>query len=239
MHCIVAVYPMSSYEQAMAVYMGAGMRGLVQMFRVRYDYSVFQVRTLWPLLLSVAGVILGAATVLPSSVSIVLGVIAFFLGLGVFVHDVREKRRDWRNYEFRKFVDQFPAADIRPPSTYPDPAYLYMSGDRRGTALVSDAIDQALATRDIPVQRDDAPYRLPKYLEVIQQYVLPKVNAAGTSSTATSSECVGIPYRTGHPMAPSDSTSPSFSTRSAQTRCVPIKLRFTTAYQHMTHDTSS
>ncbi len=151
------------------------MRLLVQMFRVRYDYSVFQIRNLWPLLLSAAGVLLGAATILPNTVSILLGVVAFFLGLGVFVRDVNEERRDWANYVFNKFVEQFPVADIKPPSTYPDSVYLYIPG--RGTALVSDVIDQALATEDMPVRRDEEPYRLPRYLKMIEQYVLPKLNA--------------------------------------------------------------
>jgi hypothetical protein len=153
------------------------MRRLVQMFRSRYDYSVFQVRDEWPFLLSVAGVILGAVTVLPSSVGIVLGVIAFVLGLGVFVRDVRELRRRWRDYEFNRFAAPFPTADIRPPSAYPDPVYLFVPGERRGTALVSAAIDHAVATQDMAVRLDEEPYHLPKSLRVNAHYVLPKVNA--------------------------------------------------------------
>lgn len=153
------------------------MRGLVHKFRSRYDYSVFQLRHEWPIVLSVTGVILGAVTILPTAVGIVLGVVAFVLGLGAFVHDLREMRRRWRDYEFKRFAAPFSGADIRPPSTYPDSVYLFMPGDRRGTALVSDDIDRAVATQDMAVCLDDEPYHLPKPLRISAHYVLPKINA--------------------------------------------------------------
>ncbi len=156
------------------------MRRQVQKFRSRYDYSVFQMKNEWPFLLSVTGVLLEAVTILPSTVGIVLGVIAFVLGLGVFVRDARELRRRWSDYEFSRFASPFPTADIKPPSAYPDPVYLFVPGERRGTALVSDAIDQAVATQEMPARLDEEPYHLPKSLRVSAHYVLPKVNAGRT-----------------------------------------------------------
>jgi ATP-dependent RNA helicase DeaD len=122
----------------------------------------------------VAGVLLGAATILPSAVGIVLGGIAFVIGLGAFVRDVRELRRRWSDYEFSAIAAPFPADSIPPPRAYPDPVYLYLPN--RGTALVSDAIDQFIAGHDLPAQIDEEPYRLPRSLKGSAPYVLPVCN---------------------------------------------------------------
>jgi ADP-ribose pyrophosphatase YjhB (NUDIX family) len=150
------------------------MRRLGRRLRARYDYAVFQVSNEWPLLLSVAGVILGAATILPSGVGIVLGVIAFVVGLGEFLRHVHELRRRWADYEFTMIAAPFPTGSIPPPGAYPDPVYLHAPG--RGTALISDPIDQAIAATDIPAQLDDETYRLPNDLKGSAPYVLPVRN---------------------------------------------------------------
>jgi hypothetical protein len=150
------------------------MRLLVRWLRSRYDYAFFQVRNEWALLLSVFGVILGAVTILPSSVGIVLGVIAFVLGVGAFLRDVHELRRRWADYEFTAIAAPFPTDVIKPPSAYPDPLYLYVPN--RGTALVSDAIDQAVASQSMDARLDEEPYRLPKSLKGSARYLLPKIN---------------------------------------------------------------
>lgn len=137
-------------------------------------FMVFQTTNEWPILLSLAGVILGAATILPSTVSIVLGSIAFVVGLGAFLRDVQELRRRWSDYEFSVIAVPFPAASIPPPSAYPDPVYLHVPG--RGTALVSDAIDRAVASGGIAAQLDDEPYQLPRALKASARYVLPVRN---------------------------------------------------------------
>jgi ADP-ribose pyrophosphatase YjhB (NUDIX family) len=150
------------------------MRRLGRQLRARYDYAFFQVSNEWPLLLSVAGVILGAATILPSAVGIVLGVIAFVVGLGEFLRHVHELRRRWADYEFTTIAAPFPTGSIPPPGAYPDPVYLHVPG--RGTALVSDPIDQAIAATEITAQLDDETYRLPKDLKGSAPYVLPVRN---------------------------------------------------------------
>jgi 8-oxo-dGTP pyrophosphatase MutT (NUDIX family) len=150
------------------------MRRLGRQLRARYDYVFFQVSREWPLLLSVAGVILGAATILPSAVGIVLGAIAFVVGLGEFLRHVHELRRRWADYEFTTIAAPFPTGSIPPPGAYPDASYLHIPG--RGTALVSDPIDQAIATTDLPAQLDGEAYRLPRDLKGSAPYVLPVRN---------------------------------------------------------------
>jgi 8-oxo-dGTP pyrophosphatase MutT (NUDIX family) len=103
-----------------------------------------------------------------------LGVIAFIIGSGAFLPDVRELRRRWSDYEFTAVAAPFPADVIPPPDSYPEPRYLHLPG--RGTALVSDAIDQAVAGRLIATQLDEEPYRLPRSLEGSAPYVLPACN---------------------------------------------------------------
>lgn len=149
------------------------MRRLGRRIRSWWDYAFFQASSEWPLLLSVAGVILGAATILPSTVGIVLGVIAFVVGLGAFLRDLHELRRRWADYEFTAIPAPFPTA-IPPPGAYPEPVYLHVLG--RGTALVSDPIDRAIASQDIAARLDDEPYRLPKSLKGSAPYVLPVAN---------------------------------------------------------------
>src|SRR5512146_3475067 len=102
------------------------MRRLGRRLRARYDYASFQVSHEWPLLLSVAGVLLGAATILPSAVGIVLGVIAFVVGLGEFLRHVHELRRRWADYEFTAIAAPFPTSSIPRPGAYPDARYLHI-----------------------------------------------------------------------------------------------------------------
>jgi hypothetical protein len=147
---------------------------LVPRLRARYDYAFFQLSNEWPLMLSVFGVILGAVTILPSSVGIVLGAIAFVLGLGAFLRDVHELRRRWADYEFTAIAAPFPTATIKPPAAYPVPVYLYVPN--RGTALVSDPVDEALASQPMHAQLDEELYHLPKPLKGSARYVLPKMN---------------------------------------------------------------
>lgn len=150
------------------------MRRLGRVLLSRRDYLVFLLRNEWPLVLSAAGVVLGAVTILPSFVGIVLGVIAFVVGLGAFLHDVRELRRRWSDYEFSAIAAPFPADLVPPPSAYPGPVYLHVPG--RGTALVSDGIDRLLARQEVSARMDEEQYRLPKALKASARYVLPAIN---------------------------------------------------------------
>jgi 8-oxo-dGTP pyrophosphatase MutT (NUDIX family) len=124
--------------------------------------------------MSIAGLILGAVTILPSAVGIVLGAIAFVLGLVAFLRDVAELRRRWSEYEFSAIAAPFPTGRIPPPAAYPDAVYLHVPG--RGTALVSDAIDRFIAGKDITAELGEEPYRLPKALRSSARYVLPVCN---------------------------------------------------------------
>lgn len=142
-----------------------------RVLRSRRDLLVFQVTNEWPIFLSAAGVILGAATILPSTAAIVLSVIAFFVGLGAFVHDLRQLRRRWSSYEFSSIAAPFPADTIPQPVSYPKSLYLHVPN--RGTALISDAIDQDIACRDLPAELDEELYHLPKSLRASAPYVLP------------------------------------------------------------------
>lgn len=167
-------YIIPSYRLDKATWQVAGMRRLALWLRSRYDYAYFQLSNEWFLSLSLVGVILGAVTILPSSVGIVLGIIAFVFGLGAFLRDVRELRRRWANYKFTAIAAPFPTDMIRPPGAYPDPLYLHVPN--RGTALVSAPVDQAVASQSMAVRLDDELYRLPKSLKASARYVLPLTN---------------------------------------------------------------
>ncbi|HTU72003.1 MAG TPA: hypothetical protein VMG38_00655 [Trebonia sp.] len=80
----------------------------------------------------------------------------------------------WADYEFTASVAPFPARGIPPPRAYPAPLYLHLPG--RGTALVSDLIDQALATTSIQARLAADPYRLPECLKATAGQVLRVVN---------------------------------------------------------------
>jgi len=145
-------------------------RRLARQLRSWYDYYYFLVNNEWPILLSVAGVILGAWTILPSSIGIALGVVAFFVGLGAFLRDVHEIRRRWADFEFNAIAAPFPIAVIPPPSAYPSSQYLYVPN--RGTALLSDPIDEVVTGQQLDARLDEEPYRLPKLLKSSAPYVL-------------------------------------------------------------------
>jgi hypothetical protein len=138
------------------------------------DYIFFQVSNEWPILLAAVGVLFAAAAVLPSTLTIVLSIIAVAVGLGVLVYDLRQLRRRWSAYEFSSIAAPFPIAAIPPPSSYPSPAYLEIPN--RGTALVSDVIDHTIATRGLPARVSGEPYRLPRSLKASAPYVLPICN---------------------------------------------------------------
>ncbi len=150
------------------------MRQLGRRLRSQYDYAFFQVSNEWPLVLTVTGVILGAVTILPSAIGIVLGAIAFVAGLGEFLRELHEFRRRWADYEFTAIAAPFPTTRIPPPGAYPAPDYIHIPG--RGTALVSDPIDQALAAVDLQAGLADEAYQLPKYLKASAPHVLRVVN---------------------------------------------------------------
>jgi 8-oxo-dGTP pyrophosphatase MutT (NUDIX family) len=90
------------------------------------------------------------------------------------MHDVRQLHRRWPDYEFSATAAPFPVDAIPPPPSYPSPVYLRVPD--RGTALVSDAIDQALAGRVLPSELGEDPYRLPGPLQASAPHVLAVCN---------------------------------------------------------------
>jgi hypothetical protein len=173
---------------------------LSRRLRSRHDYIRFQVAREWPIVLSVAGVVLGAATILPNFVAIILSVIAFVIGLIALVHDVRQLRRRWSGFEFSAIAAPFPAAAIPPPAAYPDPVYLYLPN--RGTALVSSTIDQTVAEGELIAELAEERYRLPAPLKASAPYVLPVCNHG---RLIFNGEVVGM---RGDPLPPSPATPP-------------------------------
>lgn len=176
------------------------MRKLGRVIRARWDYVAFLASREWPVALSVAGVILGAVTILPSAIGIVLGAIAFILGVGEFVRDVHELHRRWSDYEFTAIAGPFPVATVPPPAAYPGARYLYVPG--RGTALLSDPIDRAIAGREIAAQLDEEPYRLPRTLKGSARYVLPVQNRGRLIFNGTIIGMRGDPLPPGQVPAP-------------------------------------
>lgn len=82
--------------------------------------------------------------------------------------------RRWADYKFSLIDEPFPASDVPPPAAYPAPAYIHLQG--RGTALVSDPVDQGLMTTSIPVQLAAEPYQLPEPLKSSAPRVLRVLN---------------------------------------------------------------
>ncbi len=91
------------------------------------------------------------------------------------MHDARPFRLPWQDYEFSAPAAPFPVDAIPPPLSYPDAAYARIAD--RGTALVSDTVDQALARHGIAADLDGEPYRLPGPLEACAPPVLAACNA--------------------------------------------------------------
>ena len=150
------------------------MRRLVRRLRSWYDYISFLASNESPLLLSVAGVILGAVTILPSSVGIVLGAVAFVLGWGyscvtcmrLGAGGLTMSSPASRRRSRPQSSNLLPPTQIRLTCTY----------RARGTALVSDPVDRAVASQPMDARLDEEPYRLPKSLKGSARYVLPKMN---------------------------------------------------------------
>ena len=91
------------------------------------------------------------------------------------MHDVRQLRVPWPDYEISAPAAPFPADAIPPPLSYPDPVYVRIPD--RGTALVSDAIDRFLVQRGVASELASEPYRLPGPLQASAPYVLVACNA--------------------------------------------------------------
>jgi hypothetical protein len=106
----------------------------------------------------------------------------------------------WSHHEFSATATAFPADRIPPPDAYPDPVYLHVPG--RGTALVSDAVDQAVAGTAIPARLDEEPYRLPEFLQASVPHVLPACNRG---QLVFNGEVVGM---RGDPLPPGRSAAP-------------------------------
>lgn len=144
---------------------------LTRRTRAKADYLAYVSAREWPIAASGIGVVLGAATVLPSAFGIVLSVLALALGTATFARDLRLLRARWAGYEFSAIVAPFPIAELPPPPAYPDAAYLTFPS--RGTALVSDAIDDALVAESFRFTLAEEPYRLPPKLKATAPHVLP------------------------------------------------------------------
>lgn len=144
---------------------------LSRRLRARVDYLAFLGASEWPVLVSALGVLLGLVTILPSAVGVALSVAALLLGVLTLLRDVRQLRGRWSAYEFTAIETPFPTEQIPPPAAYPDARYIHLPG--RGTALVSDPIDRAVADTVFRVALAEEPYRLPPRLRATAPHVLP------------------------------------------------------------------
>lgn len=144
---------------------------LTRRTRAKADYLAYVSAREWPVAASGIGVALGAATILPSAFGIVLSVLALTLGTATFVRDLRMLRARWAGFEFSAIAAPFPTAELPPPPAYPGAAYLSLPA--RGTALVSDAIDEALEAGNFRFTLAEEPYRLPPKLKATAPHVLP------------------------------------------------------------------
>lgn len=147
------------------------MGGVSRWLRAKVDYFRFLGAHEWPITVAALGVLLGAVTIVPSTIGAVLSVVALVLGIVTFVRDLRALRGRWAAHDFSAIATLFPRERMPAPAGYPDARYLAVPG--RGTGLVSDAIDAALRERDFPVEFDEEPYRLPARLRATAPYVLP------------------------------------------------------------------
>ncbi|MBP2340429.1 8-oxo-dGTP pyrophosphatase MutT (NUDIX family) [Saccharothrix coeruleofusca] len=147
------------------------MGGVRRWARSRLDYLVFLGSREWPVLVAGVGVLLGAMTVLPSSIGVALSVVALVLGVLTFTRDVRLLRARWSAYDFSVIAAPFPHQEVPPPAGFPEGRYLAVPG--RGTALVSDVVDEGLRGHDFPVELAEERYRLPPRLRATAPHVLP------------------------------------------------------------------
>ncbi|MEV7549984.1 hypothetical protein AB0N89_10200 [Amycolatopsis sp. NPDC089917] len=144
---------------------------LTRRARAKADYYAYSAAREWPVAASGVGVVLGAATILPSAIGLVLSVLALVLGTVTFARDLRLLRARWAGFEFSAIAAPFPTAELPPPPAYPGAKYLAVPA--RGTALVSDAIDEALSAGDFRIVVTEEPYRLPPKLKATAPHVLP------------------------------------------------------------------
>ncbi|MEU8414446.1 hypothetical protein AB0C24_16815 [Amycolatopsis japonica] len=144
---------------------------LTRRARAKADHFAYSAAREWPVAASGVGVVLGVATILPSAFGIALSVLALALGTTTFVRDLRLLRARWAGYEFSAIAAPFPTAELPPPPAYPGATYL--SVPARGTALVSDVIDEALTAGNFRIVVAEEPYRLPPKLKATAPHVLP------------------------------------------------------------------
>jgi hypothetical protein len=144
--------------------------------RLRSQFDQWRYVTVreWPVLASLLGVLLGAATILPTAIGIALSFIAFILGVTVLIRDARALRQRWAAYSFSAIAGPFPATEVPPPASYPTPVYVPVWG--RGTLLVSDDVDADLRTNPRPATILPEDYKLPPRLKELAPYALRALN---------------------------------------------------------------
>lgn len=142
--------------------------------RTGWEYLKYVGRPEWPIGLAVVGVVLGAVTLLPTAVGLVLSVLGLGLGLVTLAHDLRHFVSRWRTYEIDQVVSAFPTDRVGAPREYPEPAYV--TAANRGTMLLDGTVNRYLRTAAVPVVVDDEPYHLPASLHEYAPYILRQVS---------------------------------------------------------------
>ena len=140
-----------------------------------WDYLSFVTRRMWPLGVGIAGVLLGAVTLMPSTWALGLSAVALVMGSGMFARDVVLARQQWSRLQCVAVVSPFPIAAVQPPLGYEGATYL--SVPNRGTMLVHPDADQLLRGDAIPVELDPTPYRLPVELRELAPVALRTMRA--------------------------------------------------------------
>jgi 8-oxo-dGTP pyrophosphatase MutT (NUDIX family) len=143
--------------------------------RAQWDYFYFAMKRLWALGVGIAGLLVGAATLISSQLALVLSAAALIIGVGVFITDALAARQQWSRLKCVYVVSLFPVSKIKLPLGYKDVTYLTIEG--RGTMLVHSEADRMLQGEPLPVKLDPTPYELPRELREIAPLALRTMRA--------------------------------------------------------------
>lgn len=145
-------------------------RAAVARIRSLRDYVTYVGRPQSAIGLAVAGLVLGAATILPSRAAVTLALVGLALSLLALGRDLRHLLSSWQPYEVASVRSDFPVHRVRPPRGYEQSTFFV--APNRGTMLLDATIDEHLRSHRTPAIVEPDRYRLPPTLRSYAPYIL-------------------------------------------------------------------